>query len=719
MSLGLTLEAARERAAVLRREIEGHNYRYYVLDDPSVPDAVYDGQMRELEALEAEWEALRTPDSPTQRVGATPSSAFGSVRHALPMLSLGNAFNQAEVEAFDRRVTDTLRDAGQLGLAEEPEYFCEMKFDGLAISLRYEKGVLTQAATRGDGYEGEDVTHNVRTIRAIPLRLRAKDQPVPDVLEVRGEVLMFREDFERLNQAQQARNEKIFVNPRNAAAGSLRQLDSSITAKRNLRFYAYGWGEYRGAASAAAMPPQGDGAPAGHNGDLFGAVPAAVAAPGQETLPASTHSGMLTWLAELGLPVNQRYNRTARGVAGLMAFYEEIGNQRAGLKYDIDGVVYKVDSLRSQQTLGFVARAPRFALAHKFPAEEAQTRLLDIEVQVGRTGAITPVARLAPVFVGGVTVTNATLHNEDEIRRKDVMIGDTVIVRRAGDVIPEVVRALLELRPAEARAFVMPTHCPICGSAIERPEDETIARCSGGLFCAAQRKQSLWHAASRKALDIGGLGEKLIEQLVDDDRVHSLADLFSLRAELLASYDRMGAKSAANLVAAIDAARRPTLGRLIYALGIRHVGETTARDLARHFGSMEALAQADIDALQGAPDVGPVVAASVRRFFDEPHNREVLEALKRHGVEPQPEAAPASTGLTGKTFVLTGTFPRWTREEASQRIIAGGGKVSGSVSRKTAYVVAGVEAGSKLVKARELGVTVLDEDELRAMLGEP
>ncbi|CAM4151308.1 NAD-dependent DNA ligase LigA [Kerstersia similis] len=717
MSLDLSLEAARERAAVLRREIEGHNYRYYVLDDPSVPDAVYDGQMRELEALEAKWEVLRTPDSPTQRVGATPSAAFGSVRHAVPMLSLGNAFNQEEVEAFDRRVTDTLRDAGQLGLAAETEYFCEMKFDGLAISLRYEKGVLTQAATRGDGYEGEDVTHNVRTIRAIPLRLRATDKPVPDVLEVRGEVLMFRADFERLNQAQQARNEKVFVNPRNAAAGSLRQLDSSITAKRNLRFYAYGWGEYRAASSTAAEA--GAQGQAGISGDLFGAVSETMATPSQEALPASTHSGMLAWLAELGLPVNQQYNRTTRGVAGLMAFYAEIGAERAGLKYDIDGVVYKVDNLRSQQTLGFVARAPRFALAHKFPAEEAQTRLLDIEVQVGRTGAITPVARLAPVFVGGVTVTNATLHNEDEIRRKDVLIGDTVIVRRAGDVIPEVVRALPELRPADACAFVMPTHCPICGSAIERPEDETIARCTGGLFCAAQRKQSLWHAASRKALDIGGLGEKLIEQLVDDDRVHSLADLFSLRAELLASYDRMGAKSAANLVAAIEAARHPTLGRLIYALGIRHVGETTARDLARHFGSMEALVAADMEALQRAPDVGPVVAASVRRFFDEPHNREVLEALKRHGVEPQPEAAPVSTGLTGKTFVLTGTFPRWTREEASQRIIAAGGKVSGSVSRKTSYVVAGVEAGSKLTKARELGVAVLDEDELRAMLGEP
>lgn len=710
MSSGLTLEAARERAGALRREIEGHNHRYYVLDDPSVPDAVYDGQMRELEALEAEWEELRTPDSPTQRVGATPSSAFGSVRHAVPMLSLSNAFNREEVEAFDRRVTDTLRDAGQLGLAEAAEYFCEMKFDGLAISLRYENGVLVQAATRGDGYEGEDVTHNVRTIRAIPLRLQVSGRAVPEVLEVRGEVLMFREDFERLNLAQQARNEKVFVNPRNAAAGSLRQLDSTITAKRNLRFYAYGWGEYRAGQDGVA--------PAGGSGDLFAAASAEAAAQ-DAALPARTHSGMLAWLAELGLPVNSKYNRVARGVDGLMAFYNEVGATRAGLKYDIDGVVYKVDSLRSQQTLGFVARAPRFALAHKFPAEEAQTRLLDIEVQVGRTGAITPVARLAPVFVGGVTVTNATLHNEDEIRRKDVMIGDTVIVRRAGDVIPEVVRPLPELRPADARAFVMPTHCPICGSAIERPEDETIARCSGGLFCAAQRKQSLWHAASRKALDIGGLGEKLIEQLVDDGRVHSLADLFDLRAELLASYDRMGAKSAANLVAAIEAARRPTLGRLIYALGIRHVGETTARDLARHFGSMEALADADLEALQRAPDVGPVVAASVRRFFDEPHNREVLEALKRHGVEPQPEATPASTGLTGKTFVLTGTFPRWTREEASQRIIAAGGKVSGSVSRKTSFVVAGVEAGSKLTKARELGVTVLDEDELRAMLGEP
>lgn len=709
----MSLEQARARAEVLRGEIEAHNYRYYVLDEPSVADSVYDGQMRELEALESEWPELRTPDSPTQRVGASPSAAFSGVRHAVPMLSLGNAFNREEVEAFDKRVTDTLRGAGQLGLAQQAAYFCEMKFDGLAISLRYERGVLMQAATRGDGYEGEDVTHNIRTIRAIPLRLHGDAARLPEVLEVRGEVLMFREDFERLNLSQQARGEKVFVNPRNAAAGSLRQLDASVTAKRNLRFYAYGWGEYR-AGGGDAAPQAAHAAVPGANGSLFD-EPATVR---EEALPATTHSGMLAWLAALGLPVNRSHNETAHGVDGLMAYYAEVGTKRAGLPYDIDGVVYKVDSLRSQQTLGFVARAPRFALAHKFPAEEAQTRLLDIEVQVGRTGAITPVARLAPVFVGGVTVTNATLHNEDEVRRKDVRIGDTVIVRRAGDVIPEVVRPLLEFRPGDARAFVMPTHCPVCGSAIERPEEETISRCTGGLVCAAQRKQSIWHAASRKALDIGGLGEKLIEQLVDDDRVHSLADLFDLRPELLASYDRMGAKSAANLVEAINAARQPTLGRLIYALGIRHVGETTARDLARHFGSMEAVAQADAAALQAAPDVGPVVAASIRRFFGEPHNLEVLASLKRHGVEPRPEAAPASSGLAGKTFVLTGTFPRWTREEASQRIIAAGGKVSGSVSRKTAYVVAGVEAGSKLVKAQELGVAVIDEDALRVMLGE-
>ncbi|WP_333903821.1 NAD-dependent DNA ligase LigA [Achromobacter insolitus] len=688
-----------QAAARLRAEIEQHNVRYYVYDDPSISDAEYDGLMRELQALEAEHPELVTPESPTQRVGAAPVSAFGSVRHLVPMLSLGNAFDEEDVLAFDRRVTDTLRGAGLLGPAQEADYFCELKLDGLAISLRYENGRLVQAATRGDGQTGEDVTSNIRTIKAIPLQLKGS---FPQVLEVRGEVLMNRADFEKLNQAQAKRDEKVFVNPRNAAAGSLRQLDPRITAKRPLRFFAYGWGEVQGLA--------------GTQGGLFAEASAGAAQASQ--LPEKSHGAMLAWLASLGLPVNVKHNHRASGAEGLMAFYAKVGQLRAELPYDIDGVVYKVDSLPAQKVLGFVARAPRFALAHKFAAEEATTTLLDIEVQVGRTGAITPVARLKPVFVGGVTVTNATLHNEDEIRRKDVRIGDTVIVRRAGDVIPEVLAPVLDKRPDDAREFVMPTACPVCGSAIERLEDETIARCTGGLFCGAQRKQTLWHAASRKALDIEGLGEKLVDQLVDSGRVKTLADLYSLRPLELVGLDRMGQKSADNLVAAIDKARAPALSRLLFALGIRHVGETTARDVARHFGSIEAIMDADEDALSSVPDVGPVVAASIRRFFAEQHNRDVIEQLKAQGVNPVAEAAPQGTTLAGKTFVLTGTLPNWTREEASMRIQAAGGKVSGSVSKKTAYLVAGEDSGSKLTKAQELGVAVLDEDGLKALLGE-
>jgi len=691
-------ESAAQAAARLRAELEQHNVRYYVYDEPSISDAEYDGLMRQLEGLEAEHPELVTPESPTQRVGAAPVSAFGSVRHVVPMLSLNNAFDEEEVTAFDRRVTDTLRGAGLLGPAQQADYFCELKLDGLAISLRYEDGRLVQAATRGDGQTGEDVTSNIRTIKAIPLQLKGA---APKVLEVRGEVLMNRADFEKLNVAQAKRDEKVFFNPRNAAAGSLRQLDPRITAKRPLRFFAYGWGEVQGL-------------PGAQNGQFdetsAGAGQASV-------LPEKSHGAMLAWLHELGLPVNMMHNHRATGAEGLMAFYAKVGAMRATLPYDIDGVVYKVDSLPAQKVLGFVARAPRFALAHKFAAEEATTTLLDIEVQVGRTGAITPVARLKPVFVGGVTVTNATLHNEDEIRRKDVRIGDTVIVRRAGDVIPEVLGPVLEKRPDDAREFVMPTACPVCGSAIERLEDETIARCTGGLFCGAQRKQTLWHAASRKALDIEGLGEKLVDQLVDSGRVKTLADLYSLRPLELVGLDRMGQKSADNLVAAIEKAREPGLGRLLFALGIRHVGETTARDVARHFGSIDAIMDADEEALSSVPDVGPVVAASIRRFFAEQHNRDVIEQLKAQGVNPVAEAVPQGTTLAGKTFVLTGTLPNWTREEASMHIQAAGGKVSGSVSKKTAYLVAGEEAGSKLTKAQELGVTVLDEDALKALLG--
>jgi len=693
-----SIPPAQAAIARLRSEIEQHNYRYYVQDDPSISDAAYDALMRALIELEAAHPELVTPESPTQRVGATPLAAFGAVRHALPMLSLGNAFDDEEVQAFDRRVTDTLRAAGLLGPTERAAYFCELKLDGLAISLRYEQGRLVQAATRGDGQTGEDVTANVRTIKSIPLQL----QPgAPRVLEVRGEVLMNRRDFARLNEAQGERGEKIFVNPRNAAAGSLRQLDPRVTAKRPLRFFAYGWGEVHGLAGA-------------EQGAFDEAAPDTRAT---STLPYDTHGAMLDWLAKLGLPVNTRYNTKALGAEGLQDFYQRVGALRAELPYDIDGVVYKVDSLAAQKVLGFVARAPRYALAHKFPAEEATTKLLDIEVQVGRTGAITPVARLQPVFVGGVTVTNATLHNEDEIRRKDVRIGDTVVVRRAGDVIPEVVGPVLAQRPADAREFRMVTACPVCGSAIERPEGEAIARCTGGLFCAAQRKQTLRHAASRKALDIEGLGEKLVDQLVDKDRVKSLADIYGLTAAELAGYARMGMKSAENLVEAIGKARQPSLGRLLFALGIRHVGETTARDVARHFGSMQAIMDATPEQLLEVTDVGPAVAGSIHRFFAEPHNREIVDALGRQGVTPVAEAAAQGGGLTGKTFVLTGTMPNWTRDDATRHILAAGGKVSGSVSRKTAYLVAGEEAGSKLTKARELGVAIIDEDGLKALLG--
>jgi DNA ligase (NAD+) len=668
-----------KRLTSLRGEIERHNQAYYVHDAPLVTDAQYDTLMRELQSLEATYPHLVTTDSPTQRVGASPLAAFGSVTHRVPMLSLGNAFEDAEVRAFDKRVADTLRAAGKLSTNEEVSYFCELKLDGLAISLRYERGLLVQAATRGDGQTGEDVTMNVRTIKAIPLKLKGLEQDIPEVLEVRGEVFMNLADFERLNAAQEIRGEKIFVNPRNAAAGSLRQLDSRITAQRPLSFFAYGWGDLGG-------------------------------------IQLPRHSAMLDWLQRLGLPVNEKQHVLARGAEQLLQFYAEIGERRTQLPYDIDGVVYKVDDLNAQRVLGFVARAPRFAIAHKFPAQEATTTLLDIEVQVGRTGAITPVARLSPVFVGGVTVTNATLHNETEILRKDVRVGDTVIVRRAGDVIPEVVGPVLAQRPIFAMSFIMPSACPVCGSAIERVEDEAIARCTGGLFCAAQRKQSLIHAAGRKALDIEGLGEKLVEQLVDRGRIHSLAELYTLGVEELAEYDRMGLKSAENLIEAIAQAKRPQLNRLIFALGIRHVGETTARDLALHFASIESLMRASLDALLNVPDVGPVVAGSIARFFAEPHNQEVVKALREQGVEPQAPEAPRSAGLAGKTFVLTGTLPTWSREEASSRIVAAGGKVSGSVSRKTTYVVAGEEAGSKLEKATELGVAVLNEEGLKALL---
>lgn len=688
-------ESAAQRADTLREQIAAHNHRYYVLDAPVVSDAEYDRLMTELQAIEEANPDLITPESPTQRVGAQPLAAFSSVRHRVPMRSLGNAFDPEDVTAFDKRVSDTLTASGLADADGQVEYVAELKFDGLAVSIRYENGRFVQAATRGDGQTGEDITSNIRSVRSVPLKLTGA---YPQVLEVRGEVLMNRRDFERLNEEQQARGDKVFVNPRNAAAGSLRQLDPRITARRPLRFFAYGWGEIQ-------MERQGE------TQDFLQEA-------GDPGMPRSHHAAMLDWLQELSLPVNT-FREVVKGADGLLSFYERTGAARQALPFDIDGVVYKVNSLAAQSVLGYVARAPRFAIAHKFPAQEETTILLGIDVQVGRTGAITPVARLKPVFVGGVTVTNATLHNEDEIRRKDVRVGDTVVVRRAGDVIPEVVGPVPELRPADAALFVMPTNCPVCGSAIARPEDEAISRCTGGLFCAAQRKQSLSHAAGRKALDIEGLGEKLVDQLVESGRVKSLADLFTLTADELAAYERMGRKSAENLVAALDRARAPELGRLLYAMGIRHVGESTARDLARHFGSMQAVMDADEEALLAVNDVGPVVAAAIVQFFAEPHNREVVGALEAAGVHAATETPRTGSAqlLAGKTLVLTGTMPNWTRDEATRHILAAGGKVSGSVSKKTAYVVAGEEAGSKLAKAKELGVAVLDEDGLKALLG--
>jgi DNA ligase (NAD+) len=666
-------ESPRSRAAFLRAEIERHNHAYYVLDAPTIPDAEFDKLFRELQAIEAAHPELHTADSPTQRVGGAPLPEFRQVQHAVPMLSLNNAFSAEEAEAFDRRCRE--------GLGKEPvDYACEPKYDGLAITLRYEQGVFVQGATRGDGFTGEDVTQNLRTVRNIPLRLTGND--VPAVLEVRGEVLMLRRDFERLNERQRERGDKEFANPRNAAAGSLRQLDPKITSRRPLRFFAYGIGE-------------------------MGAV-----------LPAPTfHSGMMDRLAGWGFPVAKE-REVVQGLTGLLNFYERIGNARRELPYDIDGVVYKVDRLADQETLGFVSRAPRFAIAHKFPAEEALTTVEAIDVQVGRTGAITPVARLAPVFVGGVTVTNATLHNEDEVRRKDVRIGDTVIVRRAGDVIPEVVSVVSERRPILAPEFVMPKACPVCGSTIEKPEDEAVARCTGGLFCPAQRKQALLHFASRRAMDIEGLGEKLVDQLIDNTIVKTPADLYKLGILALANLERMAEKSATNLLAAIDKSRQTTLARFIFALGIRNVGEATAKDLARHFGSLDSLMAADVACLQQVSDVGPVVAASIARFFAEHHNVEVIEQMRAAGVRWE-EGMPslvASSAIAGKTFVLTGTLPTLTREDAKELIEARGGKVAGSVSKKTDYVVAGAEAGSKLTKAQDLGVTILDETQLKGLL---
>ncbi|WP_066160344.1 NAD-dependent DNA ligase LigA [Hydrogenophaga pseudoflava] len=693
-----------ERAADLRAQLHHHAHRYYVLDAPEIPDAEYDRLFQELQAIEAAHPELLTADSPTQRVGGKILDGLVPVRHAVPMLSIQTETDTtaAGAEAFDARVR---RELGLPVDASAVEYAAELKFDGLAINLRYEHGVLVQAATRGDGETGEDVTQNIRTIGQIPLMLAptlpasrgslppegarfALGRPggethgaIPEVLEVRGEVYMRRDDFERLNERQREKGEKTYINPRNTAAGAVRQLDPAITAQRPLSFFAYGLGEVRG-----------------------------------WTLP-DTHSGLLDALAAFGLPVCAD-RCVAQGAAGLVAFHAQIAAKRDALPFDIDGVVYKVNSLALQRELGFKTREPRWAVAHKYPAQEQLTTVLAIDVQVGRTGKLTPVAKLAPVFVGGVTVTNATLHNEDEARRKDVRIGDTVIVRRAGDVIPEVVAVLPEKRPEGAAIFTMPHTCPVCGSAAVREEGEVDHRCTGGLFCGAQRKQAILHYAQRRAVDIEGLGDKLVEQLVDAGVVKTLPDLYRMGLMALANLDRMAEKSAQNVLDALEKSKHTTLPRFLFGLGIRHVGEATAKDLARHFGSLDAIMDASEEQLLEVNDVGPTVAQSLRTFFDQPHNREVVEQLRACGVHWE-EGAPAERAaqpLAGKTFVLTGTFPTLRREQAKEMLEAAGAKVAGSVSKKTDYVVAGEEAGSKLDKARELGVAVIDEAGMLALL---
>ena len=662
-------------------------HSYYVLDEPSIPDVEYDKLFKELQTLEAQHPELLTPDSPTQRVGGKALDAFASVRHKVPMLSIRT---ETDTEATGAQSFDT-RVRKELGLSEaDPpvEYVAELKFDGLAMSLRYENCVLVQAATRGDGEAGEDVTQNIRTNKQIPLRL-PKD--APEVLEVRGEVYMRRDDFEALNERQRAKiaqgikGEKTFVNPRNAAAGAVRQLDPSIAAQRPLSFFAYGLGDI-------TAPEAG--------GPAF-----------------ETHFELLQALKKWGFPVAEQTIR-AQAAPELIAYHQRIGQSRDSLPFDIDGVVYKVNSLGLQRQLGFVTREPRWAVAHKYPAQEQLTTVLSIDVQVGRTGKLTPVAKLAPVFVGGVTVTNATLHNEDEARRKDVRVGDTVVVRRAGDVIPEVVSVLLDKRVLDAEIFTMPRICPVCGSSAVREEGEADYRCTGGLFCGAQRKEAILHFAHRRAVEVDGLGDKLVEQLVDANIIRTLPDLYKLGLTALANLDRMADKSANNLLKAIEKSKQTTLPRFVFGLGIRHVGETTAKELARHFGKLDAIMDASEEQLLAVNDVGPIVAKSLRTFFEQPHNREVVEQLRACGVtwEEGEPAAVTPKPLSGKTFVITGTLPTLSRDEAKDMLEAAGAKVAGSVSKKTDYLLAGTDAGSKLDKARELGVVVIDEDGLTDLL---
>jgi DNA ligase (NAD+) len=691
--------ALRARLQELRGLIAHHARRYYELDEPEIPDAEYDRLFRELQDLESRHPELQTPDSPTQRVLGRPLEGFVAVVHAVPMLSIRTETDTTEAGArdFDVRVRRELA----LSLDDPPvRYSCELKFDGLAINLRYEQGLLVQATTRGDGETGEDVTQNIRTIHQIPLRLSEAGGAWPQVLEVRGEVYMRRDAFEALNERQRARiaaghrQEKTFVNPRNAAAGAVRQLDPAIAARRPLSFFAYGVGQVQGWGADNAQRP-------------------------------ATHGQTLQALAAWGLPVDA-HHRVVEGAQGLVAFHQEIEALRDALPFDIDGVVYKVDDRATQDRLGFVTREPRWAVAHKYPAQEQMTVLRAIDIQVGRTGKLTPVAKLEPVFVGGTTVSNATLHNEEEARRKDVREGDTVVVRRAGDVIPEVVSVVMDRRPETVGpAFDLVQRlsgrCPVCASPIAREEGEVDWRCTGGLYCPAQRKHALLHFAGRRALDIEGLGDKVVEQLVDQHVVASLPDLYKLGVAKLAALERMGEKSATNLILAIKASKHTTLARFLFGLGIRHVGEATAKDLARHFGSIDRIMEASIDALLEVPDVGPIVAQSIRGFFDQVHHREIVEQLRAAGIqwdEGQGIHGDAARPLVGMTLVLTGTLATLSRDEARDLIESAGGKVAGSVSKKTHFVVAGAEAGSKLDKARELGVPVLDEEGLRALLAD-
>jgi len=667
-------KAPKKEIEELRKQLRYHSHRYYVLDDPHIPDAEYDRMYRRLLELEEQYPELVSHDSPTQRVGSKPLAAFEHIQHQMPMLSLDNVFSEDELKAFDQRIKDRLNSEDEIEFAAEP------KLDGLAISLRYEQGELIYAATRGDGTTGENVTQNIRTLQSIPLRLLGDDYP--DVLEVRGEVFMPKVGFDKLNADAKKNGEKEFANPRNAAAGSLRQLDPAITAKRPLSFYSYAVGVVEG-------------------GQL-----------------ASTHYDILKQLKSFGLPVCDELKKVS-GVSACLTYYEDILKRRDALPYDIDGIVYKVNSLSLQERLGFVARAPRWAIAHKFPAQEEVTMIQDVDFQVGRTGAITPVARLEPVFVGGVTVSNATLHNMDEIRRKDVRVGDKVIVRRAGDVIPEVVRVVPGSRKKTLPEIQMLSACPVCGSQVEQLEGEAVARCSGGLYCQAQRAEAIKHFASRKAMDIDGLGDKLIEQLVEADKIHTPADLYSLSVEELASMERMAEKSAGNIISALESSKYPPLSRFIYALGIREVGESTAMNLANEFLTLDGVKGADFEQLTEVQDIGPIVAQHIVNFFQQPHNLEVIAKLLHAGIEIETverDNSNESAAFSGKTIVITGTLPNMSRDEAKEKLLKAGAKVTGSVSAKTDYLLAGDKAGSKMVKAEKLGVKVIDEATMLAML---